>query len=61
VTSVVYNLEIIAAVITNLDECIDLFADFGMARAVGNLEFFYLVVVNAVQEFVEAANLPLHR
>jgi hypothetical protein len=61
VTSVVYNLEIIAAVITNLDESIDLFADFGMARVVGNLEFFDLVVVRAVQEFVEAADLPLHR
>jgi hypothetical protein len=60
VTSVVYNLEIIAAIITDLDESIDLFADFGMARVVGNLEFFYLVVVNTVQEFVEAADLPLH-
>jgi hypothetical protein len=60
VTSVVYNLEIIAAVITNLDERIDLFADFGMARVVGNLECFYIVVVNAAQEFVEAADLPLH-
>jgi hypothetical protein len=59
--SVVYNLQIIAAVITNLDESIDLFADFGMARVVGNLEFFDLVVVRAVQEFVEPADLPLHR
>jgi hypothetical protein len=59
--SVVYNLQIIAAVITNLDESIDLFADFGMARVVGNLEFFDFIVVRAVQEFVQAADLSLHR
>jgi len=61
VSSIIYNLKIIAAVITDLDESIDLFADFGMACIVGDLKFFYVVMVNAIQEFVEVANLPLHR
>jgi hypothetical protein len=60
VTSVVYDLEIIAAVITNLNERIDLFADFGMTLLVGNLKFLYVVVVSAVQEFVEDADLLLN-
>jgi len=47
VTSVVYDLEIIVAVITELDESIDPFADFGMARIVWNFELLYFVVVNA--------------
>jgi hypothetical protein len=59
-TSIVYGLEIIAAVITRLDESIDLFADFRMARVVWNLKFFYVIVVNAIQERVEAADLPFH-
>jgi hypothetical protein len=60
VTSVVYDLEIIAAVITDLDERIDLFADFEMTVLVGNLKFLYVVVVNAVQEFVKVADLLLN-
>ncbi len=59
-TSVVYNLEIIATVITDLHKSIDFFADFDMARMVGNLKFFYVIVVSAVQEFVEVSDLLLH-
>jgi len=60
VASVVYDLKIIAAVITDLDKRIDLFADFEMAVLVGYLKFLYVVVESAVQEFVKVSDLPLN-
>lgn len=59
--SVIYYFEMATAIFADLDESVDLLADFCMTLTVGNSKFFDIVMVVLFQHFAKWTYLSLHR